>query len=111
MFLFSARVFFSCSRSFFLSSLFFMLTSAATLLSNRLGVKRRYVQWDTRAHCRAQRCALHILAFGRGRLGFENGLNQTVGIFEQLGGGETDLADWRVNDARFIDAEFHFTGF
>src|SRR5882724_1920430 len=80
------------------------LSCTATPLCG-LGIECRDIQLYARTHGRAQSRALDIFSLGGRRLCLDNSLDEAVGIFEQLVGGETDLTHRRVNDTRLIHAE------
>src|SRR5579871_4383120 len=88
MFCAFSKSFLSASRSFCLSDFFFMLDSPLQLLR----VVRGHVQMNARPHGGADGDALDVLAFGRGRLGFDDRLNQATGVLDQLGRVEIDFS-------------------
>src|SRR5689334_20361527 len=75
-----------------------------------LRVQRDQIQIDSGAHRRRNSNALNVTALQRGRARFDHGINQDVSVFLELTTGKLDLADGNVNDSRFVDAVFDFTG-
>src|SRR5713226_6220307 len=68
------------------------------------------VDGDAWTHGRGQCDFLHVLALGRGRLGFHHGLDYRVGVLRKLRGVKLDLADRAVNNPGLVHTEFHFAG-
>src|SRR5580658_1452480 len=86
----------SSSKSFFLSSLFFISDSGLRLRRDFLSRQFRHIDRYAGAHRRAQRGALHVFALRHRRFGFQHGGNQARSILDQLDRRETDFADWGV---------------
>src|ERR1035438_7152708 len=97
------------ARSFILSSFFFISTPAREL-ERRLGAEYRHIQRYARPHGRAKGSALDVLAFGRGRLGFNHGADEAGSVFDQLFRRKADLADRGMDDSGFVHAELDFAG-
>src|SRR5579884_815706 len=89
-----ARSFSFCSLSFIPISLFSGL--------GLLGVESGHVERNPRAHRGANGNALHVFALGRRRLRSNYCLDQRVGVFEELVGGEADLTHGGMDHARLV---------
>src|SRR5215472_1483047 len=105
---------FNLSRSACFSLFFFMNSlryASAPLGGRRQRLRFGQVDGDARTHRRGQSDFLDVLAFGRSGLGLHDGIENRVRVLRQLGRVKLNLSNRTMDNARFIHAEFHFTGF